>query len=201
MRTPNRDNPWAIAKAAQRDARRETILRAATQCINRLGYTGASMAIIARELGLSYNALYHYFDSKEEILAQAFMRTHDLIATCVDRNIDASADGLARLLAFVDAFQQLVRDEALPSVALVGHLPQQTVNRLIARRNELLQSLRTIVEGGIDDGSIRSCDPTLLVHFVFGALENLPYWEYRPETVAASFQATVRHALAAAARP
>lgn len=193
---PNPKSPWAATKADQRNARRDTILRAATRCINQLGYTGASMAIIARELGLSYNALYHYFESKEEILAQAFMRTNDLLLECVQRSADAPGSGMSRMLAFVDSFQRLVEEESPPALALVGHLPRQTLNKLLARREEFLERLQAVVRNGIEDGSIRTGEPSLMVAFIFGALENLPYWLYKPGVVSTSFQAFVRHALA-----
>lgn len=198
--TKDPESPWAAARTEQRNARRDTILRAATRCINQLGYTGASMAIIARELGLSYNALYHYFESKEEILAQAFFRTHVLLQACVERSVTASGSGLSRLLEFVDAFQRLVQEESPPAIALVGHLPEQTLQGLLTRREKMLQDLQSIVRDGIEDGSVRPTEPALIIGFVFGALEGLPYWAYQPDVVAKSFQTFVLHALAADTR-
>ncbi len=192
----NRESPWVAAKAEQRNARRDTILRAATRCIHQLGYTGASMEIIARELGLSYNALYHYFESKEEILAQAFIRTQELLLACVERSVSASGSGLSRLLGFVEAFQCLVQEESPPAFALVAHLPDEILQRLLAGRHEMLQGLQSIVRDGMEDGSIRQTEPSLLVGFVFGALESLPYWVYPPEVMSNSLQSFVMHAIA-----
>jgi TetR/AcrR family transcriptional repressor of uid operon len=49
--------------------KRKEILGAATRCIARDGFQGASTADICREAGISPGHLYHYFESKEEIIA------------------------------------------------------------------------------------------------------------------------------------
>ena len=190
--------PWAATKASQRNARRETILRAATRCLNRLGYRGASMALIAKELGLSYNALYHYFESKEEILVQAFLRTNGLLDGCIGAAAAAPGTGLDRLQTFVAAFQRLVADEEPPSLLLFTHLPKRRRLALVKRRESFVERLRAIVKAGTEDGSIRQCEPAVVVSFVLGALEGLNYGELmaNPDALSADLSAFVRHALA-----
>src|SRR5271156_2242029 len=48
--------------------KRQIILDAAARCIARDGFRGASTADICREAGISPGHLYHYFESKEQIL-------------------------------------------------------------------------------------------------------------------------------------
>ena len=48
--------------------KRQEILDAAARCIARDGYRGSSTAGICKEAGISPGHLYHYFESKEEIL-------------------------------------------------------------------------------------------------------------------------------------
>src|ERR1700712_460336 len=50
------------------DEKRQEILAAATRCIGRDGFRGASTADICKEAGISPGHLYHYFPSKEAIL-------------------------------------------------------------------------------------------------------------------------------------
>src|SRR5580693_2221383 len=61
------------ADARQADARqpgtRQRILDIAGELFARQGYTGTSIADIARELGTSTAALYYHFPSKSAILA------------------------------------------------------------------------------------------------------------------------------------
>jgi TetR/AcrR family transcriptional regulator, transcriptional repressor of aconitase len=54
------------------DARRDAILGAAAQLFARKGISGATMAEIANEAGLSAGAVYRYYSSKEELLRAVF---------------------------------------------------------------------------------------------------------------------------------
>lgn len=51
------------------DARREEILRATARAVARLGVQGASLGEIRDEAGVSSGALYHYFETKDEMIA------------------------------------------------------------------------------------------------------------------------------------
>ncbi len=53
------------------DARRQTILKVATELFREVGYERASMATISARLGGSKATLYKYFHSKEELFAAA----------------------------------------------------------------------------------------------------------------------------------
>ena len=56
------------------EARRNEILDAAFACFRRRGFHQTTMQDIYREAGLSPGAVYHYFRSKEEIIAAAIDR-------------------------------------------------------------------------------------------------------------------------------
>jgi len=63
----------ASAAAAARDQdRRKTILRAAVEVFARKGYHGCRIADVAREAGVAYGLVYHYFRNKEELLQLVF---------------------------------------------------------------------------------------------------------------------------------
>ena len=50
------------------EARRDQILAAASACVRRAGFHGASMADIAGAAGLSVGQIYRYFENKEAII-------------------------------------------------------------------------------------------------------------------------------------
>ena len=63
----------ASTLAATRDQdRRKTILRAAVEVFARKGYHGCRIADVAREAGVAYGLVYHYFRNKEELLQLVF---------------------------------------------------------------------------------------------------------------------------------
>jgi TetR/AcrR family transcriptional regulator, fatty acid metabolism regulator protein len=52
--------------------RRHTILRAAIDVFARKGYHGCRIADVAREAGVAYGLVYHYFKNKDELLETVF---------------------------------------------------------------------------------------------------------------------------------
>jgi TetR/AcrR family fatty acid metabolism transcriptional regulator len=63
--------PDVVAPGPRRD-KREAILDAAIQVFAQRGYHGSRVSDIAREAGIAYGLVYHYFRNKEEILRSIF---------------------------------------------------------------------------------------------------------------------------------
>src|SRR6188508_3165629 len=63
----------ALAQQTTREQdRRRTILRAAVEVFSKKGYHGCRIADVAREAGVAYGLVYHYFKNKEELLDSVF---------------------------------------------------------------------------------------------------------------------------------
>ena len=60
-----------MPKIVDHDAQRQTFANAAMRLIAAQGLEGVTMRAVAREAGLSYGSLFHYFDSKDELMAFA----------------------------------------------------------------------------------------------------------------------------------
>lgn len=60
-----------MPKIVDHGSQRERFARAALRLIAREGLEGLTMRSVAREAGLSYGSLFHYFDSKDELLMHA----------------------------------------------------------------------------------------------------------------------------------
>ena len=58
--------------ALRQEARRRAVLDAAVAVFSARGYRAASMADIARKLGMGKASLYHYVSSKDEILVELY---------------------------------------------------------------------------------------------------------------------------------
>lgn len=63
----------STAAEARDQDRRKTILRAAVEVFARKGYHGCRIADVAREAGVAYGLVYHYFRSKDEVLDTLFL--------------------------------------------------------------------------------------------------------------------------------
>ncbi len=60
-----------MPKIVDHDVQREKFVSAAMRLIARQGLEGVTMRAVAREAGLSYGSLFHYFDSKDDLLMHA----------------------------------------------------------------------------------------------------------------------------------
>ena len=60
-----------MPKIVDHETQRRRIAEAAIRLIARDGFEGMTMRAVAAEAGLSYGSLFHYFDSKDELLVHA----------------------------------------------------------------------------------------------------------------------------------
>ena len=66
---PNRSNAQA------HEEKRRLLLDAAVRVFARKGYHASRVGDIAEEAGVAHGLLYHYFDSKEDVLRSVFRET------------------------------------------------------------------------------------------------------------------------------
>ncbi len=83
-----------MAKAPPVDKRRN-ILDAAIRVFARQGFHSTRVSDIADEAGVAYGLVYHYFDSKEEVLNELFSERWSLLLAAIEE-ADASAESPAR---------------------------------------------------------------------------------------------------------
>ncbi len=62
----------AVEGGSRESERRRTILRAAVDVFARKGYHGCRIADVAKEAGVAYGLVYHYFKNKDELLETVF---------------------------------------------------------------------------------------------------------------------------------
>jgi TetR/AcrR family fatty acid metabolism transcriptional regulator len=75
--------------------KRRLILDAAIRVFARRGFHACRVSDVADEAGVAYGLVYHYFDSKEEILNTLFRERWQLMLDAIV-GIDKSSDGSAR---------------------------------------------------------------------------------------------------------
>src|SRR5438067_10399767 len=80
-----------VPRRQQAEERREQILDAAISVFSVKGFGGASIRDIAREVGVTEGLLYHYFESKEQLMLACWKERswHSHV-----ERILASADGV-----------------------------------------------------------------------------------------------------------
>src|SRR5690242_4916385 len=83
------------------DAKRSRLLREAAQEFNARGISGASVARIARRVGLTRAAVYYYVKDREDLAAQCYSDACAQTAQDLGQAKACRTSGLERLLAFI----------------------------------------------------------------------------------------------------
>ncbi|MFL5939758.1 MAG: TetR/AcrR family transcriptional regulator [Gaiellaceae bacterium] len=147
---------------AQEDKRR-LLLDAAVRVFARKGYHAARVGDIAEEAGVAYGLLYHYFDSKEDVLRSVFRETwRALIGTI--KSVEAAGDSAPEQLRKVAEIllRSWRRDPDLVRVLVLE----------VTRSQHLEGEMDEIVERGQADGSMRpDLDARLTSYVFYGAVE------------------------------
>jgi AcrR family transcriptional regulator len=165
----------SIAPSPAVTDKRRLILHAAVRVFARDGYHTSRVGDIAEEAGIAHGLLYHYFSSKEEVLATVFRENWAELLEAFHR-VEASGEpaeeqlrGIAKILLRSwrndpDLVRVMVRE-----VARSPHLQAQ-----VDELREGFQTIQRIVERGQADGAFRrDLDPQLVSWILYGGLEEL----------------------------
>ena len=165
----------AAERTRAAEEKRRLLLDAAVKVFARKGYHAARVGDIAKEAGVAYGLLYHYFRSKDEILETIFRETWGAMLASVQGVEEAG--GPAR---------EQVRKVA--SIVLRGYVRNPDLIRVLVRevtRSPHLQAeveeighatdeLERIVRYGQETGEFRTQLPPRLAAMIFyGALEQI----------------------------
>ena len=161
--------------AGASEDKRRLILDAAVRVFAREGYHDARVGDIAKEAGVAYGLVYHYFTSKEAVLEAVFRETWSLMLTAI-HEVEArggpAPDQLRRVCAIVlrawkddpDLVRVLVRE--------VARSPQ--IQREIAEIEQAFAALERVVERGQDEGAFtRGLATRMVALMLYGALEEV----------------------------
>jgi AcrR family transcriptional regulator len=84
--------------------KRRAILDAAVVVFARQGFHNARVSDVAAEAGVAYGLVYHYFDSKDEMLNELFTERWSLLLEAgreADRTLESPREKLAALAGFI----------------------------------------------------------------------------------------------------
>ncbi|WGX97214.1 TetR/AcrR family transcriptional regulator [Nocardioides sp. L-11A] len=182
---------------------RERITGAAARLFQTRGIGGVTMQEVAAEVGLSKAALYHYYQSREDLLRHIFgdwARDELERARAIAESGDDPATKLASFVRLhlnsivenLDLYSLSFREEA--------QLPEDVREefRALKRENDVL--VRQIIREGVESGAFEPVDETLAVFGIVGMCNWLWKW-YRPgvgknaDEIAETFSHLVLHGL------
>ena len=172
----------------------ERVLDAAATLFLDVGYDAASMQQLADRLGLHKSSLYHYVNSKEDLLEQLI----DEAQTKAEHDLDAAEKDAENgfLTAVRLAIEQTLNDRSRVSLVLRQKPGGATGDGAIARRRAYDRRLAKLIEKGQASGKIRDdIHPMLLARLTLGMVAWVVEW-YDPKRTRFSSDEITKAALA-----
>lgn len=187
------------------DATRERILDAAAKTLSLKGYSQSKLSDIAKRADLRSPAVYYYFDSRDELIAEVMRVGQQRVREHVDRALAAMPDGtppLDLIDAAVEAHLLVeldLSDYATAVTRNVGHMPPAILDELQRESDAYHSMWRDLIRHASDEGALRAdLDPAVTRMLIIGALNWAAEW-WTPERslpdLIATAQSIVRHAI------
>lgn len=180
MAKSNNTRAGSNNRATPARRRDREVLEAATKVFYEQGYSAASVQDIADELGILKGSVYHYIDTKEDLLVRLFEEVHeeverileevaaleglkplDRLAEYVRRQVEHNLDNLERITVYYHEIDRLSEE------------PRKAILRRRAVHNDFVLGLiRDAQEAGDADPDL---DPKIAANCVFATI----IWTYR----------------------
>lgn len=158
-----------------RQDKRALILEAAIRVFARMGYHEARVADIAREAGIAYGLVYHYFRNKEEVLATIFEERWSAFLGSVEAIAASSVpvrDKLVAIAALVLGAYRVRPDWVKLLVFEIQRSPRFADPERVRAVGRLFQAVAEMLADGQASGELRpDVDPKIASSVFLGALE------------------------------
>lgn len=155
--------------------KRQLILNAAVRVFARKGYHTSRVGDIAEEAGVAHGLLYHYFDSKDELLETIFRETwRDVLdaVRAVEETDETARERLAGVAKIL--LRAWRRDPDLVRVLVREVTRSTTLQRRVDEIDQAFAAVQRIIAGGQGDGEFRAdVDPRMVSYVFYGAVEEI----------------------------
>jgi len=164
------------------------VIRAAARAFNERGYHHTSLDDIAAALGVTKPTVYYYVENKEQLLFECFLAGLRPIREAFDEADRLGGTGRERLTAVTRGYATAIASEYGWCMVRAHDqdLGPEMRRQINALRSEIDQGIRRLLRAGMDDGSIRPCDPKITAFALAGALNWIAHWYRENEPLAAT---------------
>jgi TetR/AcrR family fatty acid metabolism transcriptional regulator len=155
--------------------KRAIILDAATTVFARTGYHGSRVSDIAREAGIAYGLVYHYFKNKEEILDTIFQERWSGFLEAVEAIADgpnSTEDKLLSIAALILNAHRVRPDWVRVLVFEIQRSSRFAQPEQLKAVGRLFQTVARILRAGQQRGELRGdLDPDIACYVFVGGLD------------------------------
>lgn len=147
------------------------------------GFRGTSMNDLADAAGLSKSSLYHYFDSKDDLLVEIYddVLRHNIESAQRTRDSELSTELKLREL-LVGRVEYVCRNRRILQIFFEeeAELPRRLLSQVFAARTAYVELIVGLIEAGVEEGVFKiTTSPTIVVNTLLGATNWIYKW-YSP---------------------
>lgn len=159
------------------EEKRLAIIRAAGLAFKESGFHNTSLDDVAATLGVSKPTIYYYAKGKQELLFQCHQHALDLGDEAA-KLVSSSISSLDNLQHVLSQYIEQITDDFYSYTLLsdLNDLDAEQRQEILRRRRNFDQFCRDLVRRGMEDGSIRKCDPMLTTFWFMGSINAIPTW-------------------------
>ena len=169
-----------LGRPATLDAPHATILRAATLLFAEKGFSETSLMDIARAVGLSKAAVYHYFPTKqviyEAIVVDLLQRLCAHVEDAISGGAMPTAERLRTMMRSHAAFFEANYSEYVTLLHGVAGLSRVVSAEERAIRDRYEGLYRAVMAEGLSAGELRVGDPATAARAVLSLLNRMTRW-------------------------
>ncbi len=163
--------------------REAELLRVATRLFRSRGFHATSMQDLAEALGMNRGSLYHYIESKDDLLWSIVSGALDRLCDRVEPILDADASAVDRLRRAIGehlAFAAEHGDELSLVQIELRSLAEDRRRQIVARRDAYEARWRAAIQDGVASGALRTTDVRLTGIAILSACNWFTQW-YRED--------------------
>jgi len=179
---------------------RERVLNAATTLIANEGLQ-VSMATIAEVAQVSVGSIYHYFESKDDLVVAASTRRNAMFLDSVIGSLNSNASFEDRLEQYISAYVDFVWEDPVRArfFGVMTYAPETLLKALDDAQREFIERSSALMLEGLDPDSAHVLPAGFVGSFLRGAIRNL-HWRLtrgKRELTPAMRELIIRMSLAA----
>ena len=158
--------------------RRTEILSVAQRCFARHGFAKTTMEDIAQAVGMKAGSLYHYYDGKETMFREVITHEADQMLDWLQQVVVKQKSVGRKILSYMSGRLEYFRkvanllDVSIQVLVEVKPLLDKIYKDVLKREIAFLSG---IIQQGIDEGQIRSCDSTRVADGILAVSESLKF--------------------------
>ncbi|MBL0702183.1 MAG: TetR family transcriptional regulator [Desulfosarcina sp.] len=181
-------------RGLDKSLRIQRIIDAATELFYKKGYRATTLDDVAKKIGVTKAALYHYVSSKENLLSVIYMQALESIFRNTNKMAVMNLPPDEKLRLIIGHHIKNISIKSLPILSVFfaeeNQLSSADLKGIQNEKKKYNQMIENIIEEGIEQGLFRKTDPKLQAYGILGVCNWIYKWykadktPYTPDQIA-----------------